>query len=161
MFLEIGYNYREKVKDHENGVVPMIYTTLSGRCGNQLFAYAMAREIQFLTRDDTIVLCDGNLLNENKNDPSFANDLISFNIKNCKISHECGRQVFLHGSFVQRIVYLFFKVHCKFPYKKRIDFYKRQERWQPILNRVCIYEIIHGFSKIRFGKQKNKFIYRR
>lgn len=134
----------------------MIYTTLNGRCGNQLFAYAMTKEIQYLTGDEQIVFCDACLREEN--DPSFRNELISFRVSSYEISHERGKQVFLHGSIVQKIVYFLFKIHCRIPYKQRVDFYRRQERWQPVLNKFGIYEITHGFSPIKTGKVKNKFI---
>ena len=134
----------------------MIYTTLYGRCGNQLFAYAMTKEIQYLTGDDRVVLCDASLIEEK--DPSFRNELLSFSISHCEVSHEKGKPVFLHGSLAQKVVYFFYKVHCRFPFKRWIDYYRRQERWQPLLNKLGIYEIRHGFSPVRTGKAKNKFV---
>ena len=137
----------------------MIYTTLDGRCGNQLFAYAMTREVQFHTNDKEITLCDSILTHMQERDSTFVNELLSFNIYDCSISHEQGNQVLLHGSIIQKVVYFFFKMHCKFPYKRRIDYYERQQRWQPMLNSVGIYEISHGFSPICGTRAKNKFIY--
>lgn len=137
----------------------MIYTTLNGRCGNQLFSYAMTREIQFLTGDNDIVFCDADIIREQVHDASFENILLEFNIIGCTMSHEIGKKVFLHGNVLQRIAYFFYKIVCRIPYKRRVDFYKRQEKCQPWLNKLGIYEISHGYSPVRTGKVKNKFIY--
>ena len=137
----------------------MIYTTLDGRCGNQLFVYAMTKEVQYCTNDNEITICDSIVIHMHEKDSSFVNELPNFNLSDYIISHEQGNQVLLHGSVIQKAVYFLFKAHCRLPYQKRTKFYKRQERWQPILNAVGIYEISHGFSPIRISKTKNKFIY--
>lgn len=135
----------------------MIYTNLSGRCGNQLFEYAITRKLQTIYKDD-ITFCDKNLVAQNKKDASFCNELYAFNVVPFTIEHNKTKHVFLHGNIFQIIIYCFYLLICRIPYKNRPDFYHRQEKYQPILNFFGIYDLTHGYSELKYSKAKNKFV---
>ena len=134
----------------------MIYTTLNGRCGNQLFQYAFARRLQ-IDYGDQMTFCDGLILGRQQTDPSFANELDLFDLADYETEHT-SRAILRHGNAAQILICYIYRLVCRLPYKKRVDFYHRQERWQPILNRFGIYELIRGYSPVAYTRFKNKFI---
>lgn len=135
----------------------MIYTTLTGRCGNQLFLYAFSRALQE-HYNEKMVFCDATIKKLGEKDPSFKVDLELFNVKPYELLHDNVDTIKQYGSFSQRIISKCFALTCRLPYRNRDDYYKRQLRWQPLLNRYGIYHLLHGYIPVAYSKQKNKFI---
>lgn len=135
----------------------MIYSEIRGRCGNQMFTYAISRKLEkFYGSGMTFNFY---LVNEeNKLDKTWKNDLVFFNVNSYCIDSNKKQLVMVYGSKIQKIVFGLYTLVCRIPYKKRPSFYKRQEKMQPVLNYFGIYDMIHGYSPLGKTRQKNQFI---
>lgn len=135
----------------------MIYVEMNGRCGNQLFDYSFARKMSLVLNDE-ITLNFYNVIKSSNIDPSWKNELKSFCVHSFKIENSSKPLVYSHGNLIQIIVYVMFLLISKIPYKSRNVLFKRQERFQPFLNRLGIFFLEHGFSPIIQPRTKNIFI---
>ena len=135
----------------------MVYSEVGGRCGNQMFTYAISRKIEMM-HNPGICLNFYNVLQAGKYDSSWKNDLFEFNVKQFTIENSNRNLIYKNGNILQIFVFLCFKLICKVPYKTRPIYYKRQERFQFILNIFGIYNMTHGYSVLRKSIFKNQFI---
>lgn len=135
----------------------MIYTEVGGRCGNQLFFYAISRKLETI-HEQGITFNYYPVENKAKCDSTWKNNLTSFNVHEYEYISERKNSIYKYGSMIQKIVFIIYSIICKIPYKSRPDLYKRQEFLQPILNRFGIYNMIHGYSPIKKSITKNQFV---
>ena len=132
----------------------MIYVSLEGRCGNQLFAYAFARRLQIEYNDEITMIYQM----EKKSDPTFANVLNEFCTVPFNVVNYQKNIIKRYGNLVQKTVFILYEFICKLPVKERVNFYERQTKCQNILYKEGIYWLIRGYSKPRLTRYKNKFI---
>lgn len=139
------------------GGVNMIFTEMGGRCGNQMFHYAVSRALEEIYGKG-ITFNFYQIERASVNDATWKNDLCAFNVEDYKQESSDKHLIFLYGSVSQKIVYIIYKILCKIPCKSRPIFYKRQEAVQPILNHFGIYDMVHGYYPLKKSKQKNQFV---
>ena len=135
----------------------MLYVEMNGRTGNQLFDYSFARRLSILL-DDKMVLNFQHVIKYAIADPSWRNELETFLVAPLEIENKEKSLIYTHGNILQIMLYVVFLLISKIPYKSRSDLVKRQERFQPFLNRWGIFFLEHGYSEIVMPKTKNIFV---
>lgn len=135
----------------------MIYVEMNGRCGNQLFDYSFARRLSIAMKDE-MILNFQHVIKHADTDPSWKNELESFSVHPFLIENSVKPLVYLHGNPLQIVAYILFLLVSKIPYKSRNELFKRQEKFQPFLNRLGIFFLEHGYSEPKMPKTKNVFI---
>lgn len=135
----------------------MIYSEVRGRCGNQMFLYAVSRKLEKLYGEG-ITFNFYQIDKASETDPSWKDDLCFFNVKPYNTESYEDQMILKYGSSTQKMVFSIYRLICRLPYKKRPQFYKRQERMQPILNRFGIYDMVHGFYPLKKCKYQNQFV---
>ena len=140
----------------------MIYVEQGGRCGNQMFLYAFARELQYIYGNEDICFNFYKLKSEGEkadSNETYVDALLQFRVNPYKSVYQKKDMVYLHGNLFQIVIYALYKtIYCNIPCKERSTFYRRQEKAQPFLNRLGIYSLFHGYSPIKKTVFKNKFV---
>ena len=135
----------------------MIYTEIGGRCGNQMFLYAVSRRLEEMYGKG-ICFNFYQIYEHQKKDKTWKDDLKEFKVEEYKVESFQKPLVYIHGTVCQKIVWTLCRVLYKLPCKSRASLYKRQEKIQPFVNRFGIYFMVHGYSPLIESKAKNQFV---
>jgi hypothetical protein len=102
----------------------MIYLVLQGRIGNQLFMYAMARNIQRRLGDNQEIVIDDSAVLE----MGWVNSLRYYDLNNVKYAHK-RNPCFIRPFLVQLILLKIYLLYCKYfgrgSYTKKYEFEKK------------------------------------
>lgn len=135
----------------------MIYSEVRGRCGNQMFLYAVSRQLEmFYGKGITFNFYQ--IEKENIKDKTWKDDLAVFNVEPYAKESYDKQLVMIHGDLSQKAVFNIYRLICKIPCSSRPAFYKRQVMLQPILNHFGIYDMVHGYYPLKKSKKKNQFV---
>lgn len=136
----------------------MIYTDVTGRCGNQLFQYAFARKLSMLHDDMPMHFSFYNVerWRQKTGEESFSDQLRYFQVKAYTSDVVEKDWILAHGSghqkrcFKKRLlcVRIYKRLHCKW----------FAQQGQAILNRAGIYREDKTNIKIQKSKQKDLFV---
>lgn len=135
----------------------MIYSEVRGRCGNQMFLYAVSRKLEEMYGKG-ITFNFYQIERAAIKDATWKDDLCVFNVEHYLKESYDKQLVLLHGSTIQKFVFNIYRIWCKIPCKSRPSFYKRQVAVQPILNYFGIYDMVHGYYPLKKSRQKNQFV---
>lgn len=135
----------------------MVFGEINGRCGNQMFMYAASRVLENL-HGGGLAFNFYHIEQKSINDKTWKDDLELFNVKKYRYESNSKKLVLIYGSRTQKMVYYIYSLVCRIPYRERPNFYKRQERLQPIINHFGIYDMVHGYYPIQKSKYKDQFI---
>lgn len=127
-----------------------------------MFQYAFAREIAERKNDD-ITINTAHIADHGNGDPSFRNELSGFELSGHVIFTDTRKdQVLLHGSFLQKSVYKWYRWVRKIYGKMGKDPHAVDLGMRNLLSRIGIYrDNLHRASLLKIGRnaQKNTFIY--
>lgn len=135
----------------------MIYLKVRGRLGNQFFQYAAVKSYQMkYFKDEEIAIDFSDLKRLGTLDDGFVDSLCHFNVDEYKTVDKIDinfiQKIFL---FIMRVPNPFFRM-IGFDDRADIFSYKFEKMMQPLLNRIGIFYMIHGYSDFSRTKVKNK-----
>lgn len=138
--------------------INMVYLEMAGRLGNQLFRYSFARRVSLLCDEKLII--DFKRVYKN-NGAGWGNSLKLFNTDNyIETNNSKFRDFYCKASFMQIILYVFYKVISKLLKRKKGFLQKFQLKMQPVLNRNNLYFLELGYYNYDFSYlKKNKVKY--
>lgn len=140
----------------------MIYLTVMGRCGNQMFQYAFARMIAQIQNDElTINFGDLHSYTE-KDDPSFCDELCNFKVSS-EYQKICTSDdlVMHYGSRRQKLIYSIYRKCRKLYGKLGINPKKANSQFRNVLSSCGIFIDTSHREKsfvLKRKKEKNIFI---
>lgn len=137
----------------------MIYVEMTGRCGNQLFEYAIAKKIQLLYGGkEKICFNVHHIAQKAKEDDFWENSLLDFNISPIETVDWEDKSVIVKGNERQKNLYaryIWLINHLKGSpvFKWRIQRYL-----QPFINRKGLYLNRRGVHKLETTILEDKFV---
>ena len=138
----------------------MIYVEMSGRCGNQLFHYAVARYVQLKNGDRDLVLNYNSIFNKHRENEGWYDVLTEYKTVPYTYYNKRGTVLKNESNFYQKILIGLKAIHIKFYSNKgrqiRAD---RASVGQKLLNSAGVYWVREGVNKITVrGGIKNSII---
>lgn len=135
----------------------MIYKEISGRLGNQMFQYAMARSIYEKSPQNQKLVFN---FQKGVLDRGFEDELKYFKV----LKYECNEKnkINIFQKMLLKMFILFEKsatLYC-LPLKKDIETvkYKYQKAFAPILSKFGLYYVRQGYVKFKNFKAKKKYL---
>ena len=143
----------------------MIYILQGGRCGNQLFNYAFARQIQNRYPEQQICVCASGLEKKRGEYGSFWEDSLKhFNVPPYKTWNGNDVDCLKQGSLLQRIVWSLCGVLAKLD-RRKILFFSNTSFKKIVFTLFSktgvYYNIFDGAASYAVGKCKHYFVYGR
>lgn len=137
----------------------MIYIEMTGRCGNQMFEYAIARKLQILNNNkDDIIFNTHYILSKAEVGEYWENALQYFNIVKVYEEDITNKSIYKYGKKMQKIIMkVYEKIFSKLPVKRNVK-WKIQICFQPVMNKIGLYTACHGIGKIGKSIYKDKFV---
>lgn len=132
----------------------MIYLELNGRTGNQLFRYAFARRLQLLFNEKLVIRYS----RAEDEDDSFYYALGDYQIADVMIENTEKELFSQHACLVQKVARRLFRLTCKRKNDTLAEFWRRQEKWQPVISRFGIYKLSRGYADPVFTPFRDKFL---
>lgn len=138
----------------------MIYLKVRGRLGNQFFQYATVKAFkETYCPNEDILLDFSDLKKLGKEENGFKDSLKEFYVDDYKTVNK------IQATVLQKLVIFLMKIPNAFlriiGLKNIADrcSYKFEKNMQPLLNKLGIYYMIHGYCKFTPSKVKNKIFY--
>lgn len=130
----------------------MIYVEMGGRCGNQLFHYAVARYIQLKNGDNKLVLNYAPVFKEHKEAEGWYDVLAEYKTVPYTYYNKEGSVLKNETNLLQKLLVGLKAVHIKlYSNKNRQTRADKAPIGQKILNKAGIYWIREGVDKISVG----------
>lgn len=137
----------------------MIYVEMDGRCGNQLFHYAVARYVQLATGDKQLCINFNKIFDKNLPEEGWVDYLKDFNTVQYSYYTKSGTVLKNESNFMQKLVIALKAVQIKLTsHKSRQERAKRAQSGQKLLNSVGVYWVREGVKKIWPSKNKKSII---
>lgn len=143
----------------EREVDHMVYVEMGGRCGNQLFHYALGRYVQLKNNDDELILNFNQVYSKNKEAEGWYDVLKEYKTVPYKYYTKQGTVLKNESNFFQKLLIAIKTIHIKL-YSNST----RQKRANiasvglKILNYFGIYWVREGVNKLYFKKINRKSI---
>lgn len=139
----------------------MIYVMQGGRCGNQLFVYAFARQLLLDYPEEKLTFDFSGLKwgqKKYKNGSYWEDSLSRFNVINYEAIDDPSVLIMKYGSLSQKIVFFIWRLVNRL-IKDKIGWISEGIRRQLLhfTSRYGIYYIQIGYGEYHLTKQKNKF----
>lgn len=143
----------------------MIFIIQGGRCGNQLFNYAFARQIQYKYPEQEICICASGLERKQGQYGSFWEDSLKhFDVSPYKTWENNDMDCIKQGVLIQKLAMYAWRVVAKLDRRNiapcsNAAFKRKLFR---ILSKTGVYyNIFDGFTSYNIGKHKNYYVYGR
>lgn len=137
----------------------LIYVEMRGRLGNQMFQYAFARALQEkMDSSEPLGISFYNVYKKNDEAHGWENSLRYFRVKPFIDCTSNKKLLLSKSNFIQKAVGSLYYTSLKKFEKRGIDEAKQNEislKWQPLLNRVGLYWLRHGFYDYKDYHNKN------
>lgn len=135
----------------------MIYVEMDGRCGNQLFHYAVARYIQLsVGGNQELCLNFNKIWNKNMPEDGWIDYLKDFNTVPYKYYSKKGTILKNESNFIQKLAIGLKALQIKqYSGKSRQVQANKAQMGQKMLNRLGIYWVREGVEKITSFKNEN------
>lgn len=127
----------------------MIYVEMGGRCGNQLFHYAVARYVQLKNGDKDLILNFNQVLNKHQENEGWYDMVAEYKTVPYQYYDKQGTVLKNESNLFQKMLIGLKVLHIKF-YSKKSRQIKADKApvGQSLLNRAGIYWIREGVNKI-------------
>lgn len=137
----------------------MIYVEMDGRCGNQLFHYAVARYVQLATGDKQLCINFNKIFDKKMPEDGWVDYLKDFNTVQYKYYTKSGSVLKNESNFIQKLVIALKAVQIKFTsHRSRQERAELAQSGQKLLNSVGVYWVREGVKKIWPSKKKKSII---
>lgn len=134
----------------------MIYVEMGGRCGNQLFHYAVARYVQLKNGDANLVLNYAPVFDKHKEAEGWYDVLAEYNTVPYTYYNKEGTVLKNETNFLQKLLVGLKAIHIKlYSNKDRQIRANKAPVGQKALNMVGVYWVREGVDKIYVGGGKN------
>lgn len=138
----------------------MIYVEMGGRCGNQLFHYAVARYVQLKSGDNKLVLNYAPILNKHREDEGWYDVLSEYKTVPYSYYNKRGTVLKNETNLLQKLLVALKAIHIRlYSNKDRQTRADKAPLGQKILNLAGVYWVREGVDKIFVGaRQKDSII---
>lgn len=137
----------------------MVYVEMGGRCGNQLFHYAVARYIQLKSGDNQLMLNYAPVLNKHREAEGWYDMLAEYKTVPYTYYDKEGTVLKNETTLLQKLLVGLKAIHIKLYSKKdRQTRANKASVGQKILNKVGVYWVREGVDKIFVGGTRNSIV---
>lgn len=137
----------------------MIYVEMDGRCGNQLFHYAVARYIQIANGDKNLCLNFNKIFEKNMPQEGWVDFLKDFKTVPYQYYSRTGTVLKNESNLIQKFLISLKALQIKINSHKTRQEQADKAQWgQRLLNSVGIYWVREGVYKIWPHKTKNSIV---
>ncbi len=135
---------------------------MGGRCGNQLFRYACARYVSFVTKDNEMTFDYTNVYKGGTREDGWIDYMEDFNVVNHQKSNSLFKLLVLKTNLIQKflliIIFSYFYIDRK---NRCVNSSEYAKRYQKLLNRHGLFVNGKGIEAVypdTMNQVKNKFV---